>query len=267
VVTGAASGVGKAIAGVLVRRGDTVVIADIDAAGARRAADELTARGPGSAIPAELDIRDADAVTALFHKVRDDTGRLDLVFNNAGVAIRGPLEKLTPDHWRAAIDINLRGVINGVQAAYPIMLEQSSGHIVNTASLAGLVAMPMGIPYTTTKHAIVGLSLALRAEAAARGVNVSVICSGYVDTPMLTNANPGLPDPMAGTENRLKQRFAPYPPEKLARTVIRGVDRNRALIVAPLSARLVWRAARLSPAGTTRVVARGVRRPAGSAQP
>lgn len=259
VVTGAASGVGKAIATALVGRGDTVVVADIDGAGARATADELSAREPGSAVPAELDVRDGEAVAALFAKVQGDLGRLDVVFNNAGVAIRGPVEKLGQEHWDAAIEVNLRGVINGVRAAYPLMLDRGFGHIVNTASLAGLVALPMGIPYTTTKHAIVGLSLGLRAEAAGRGVRVSVVCPGFVDTPMLNNANPGLPDPMAGTENRLKGRMSAEPPEKVAKAVLRGVERNRALIVVPMSARLVWRAARLSPAGLVRVVGRGVR--------
>ena len=84
--------------------------------------------------------------------------------------------------------------MHGVHAAYPIMLEQGHGHIVNTASLAGLVPMPIGIPYTATKHAVVGLSLGLRAEAAGRGVKVSVVCPSFVDTPLLHNINPGLPE-------------------------------------------------------------------------
>lgn len=265
IVTGGASGIGEALATALVRRGDAVVVADLDAARAERVAEGLTARGPGAAAAAELDVRDFPAVEALFRKVRDEHGRLDLVFNNAGISIAGEIQNLTLDHWNAAIDINLRGVVHGVQAAYPIMLGQRSGHIINTASLAGLVPLPRGIPYTATKHAIVGLSLALRTEAAAHGVHVSVVCPGYVDTPMLANPNPGLSPGQAdsGARNRLKERRAPYPPAALADRVILGVNKNRGLIVEPASARMAWRLMRLTPAGVLRVTGRIMRlRPA-----
>src|SRR5690606_9148063 len=108
--------------------------------------------------------------------------------------------------------------------AYPIMLEQRSGHIVNTASLAGLVPMPMGIPYTATKHAVVGLSLGLRAEATGTGVKVSVVCPGFVDTPLLQNINPGLPKtPMSGDgRGEIKKQAGNfYSPQRLARDIMR----------------------------------------------
>nr|BFE29216.1 hypothetical protein GCM10010200_014670 [Actinomadura rugatobispora] len=199
IVTGGASGIGRAIATSLVARGDTVVVTDIDEAGARKVADRLNTLGRGKASAAALDVTDPGAVTGVYQGVRAEHGRLDLVFNNAGIAIGGLAEELTLDHWDRAIDINLKGVVHGVHAAYPIMLEQGAGHIVNTASLAGLVPMPVGIPYTATKHAVVGLSLGLRAEAAGRGVKVSVVCPSFVDTPLLANVNPGLPEtPMSG---------------------------------------------------------------------
>ncbi|GLZ05713.1 short-chain dehydrogenase [Actinomadura sp. NBRC 104412] len=251
VVTGGASGIGRAIATALVARGDTVLVTDIDADGAHRVADRLNTLGRGKAAAAALDVTDAAAVAATYQGVRDEHRRLDLVFNNAGIAVGGLAEELTLDHWNRAIDINLKGVVHGVHAAYPIMLEQGSGHIVNTASLAGLVPMPAGIPYTATKHAVVGLSLGLRAEAAGRGVKVSVVCPGFVDTPLLVNVNPGLPETrLSGDAKADIARAAPrlYTPEKLARDIMRGVRRNQALIVAPANGRAAWRAARLNPA-------------------
>ncbi|MFD0853232.1 SDR family oxidoreductase, partial [Actinomadura adrarensis] len=161
VVTGGASGIGRAIATSLVARGDTVVVTDINAEGARKVAGRLNTLGRGSATAEGLDVTDADAVVKAYQQVKDQYGSLDLVFNNAGIAIGGLAEELTLDHWKRAVDINLMGVVHGIQAAYPIMLEQGSGHLVNTASLAGLVPMPVGIPYTATKHAVVGLSLGL----------------------------------------------------------------------------------------------------------
>ncbi|TNY34429.1 SDR family NAD(P)-dependent oxidoreductase [Thermomonospora catenispora] len=258
IVTGGASGIGRAIATELVARGDTVVVADLNAPGAEKVADRLNTLGRGRAVAAELDVTDPEAVTALYTGVRDEHGRLDLVFNNAGIAIGGLAEELTLDHWNRAIDVNLKGVVHGVQAAYPIMLEQRSGHIVNTASLAGLVPMPMGIPYTATKHAVVGLSLALRAEAAGTGVKVSVVCPGFVDTPLLQNINPDLPaTPMSGDGRGeiKKQAGGFYSPQRLARDVMRGVDRNQAMIVAPRIGRAAWRAMRLSPLAAIRAAA------------
>jgi NAD(P)-dependent dehydrogenase (short-subunit alcohol dehydrogenase family) len=261
VITGGASGIGRAIATALVRRGDSVTVTDLDKAGAERVADRLSEHGTAEA--AALDVTDAEAVAALFDEVRERHGRLDLVFNNAGIAVGGTTDELTLDHWNKTLDVNLRGVIHGVHAAYPIMLAQGRGHIVNTASVAGLVPAPMMLPYTTTKHAVVGLSLALRAEAAARGVRVSAICPGFVDTPLLDNANPDLPETETGKHAReaaLRVQRRLYSPAALARDVLRGIDKNQALIVAPASARVVWRGTRLSPEGAVRVLRRGLGR-------
>jgi NAD(P)-dependent dehydrogenase (short-subunit alcohol dehydrogenase family) len=261
VVTGGASGIGRAIATALVLRGDTVIVTDRDKDGAEQVAGRLSEHGTAEA--AALDVTDAEAVAALFHEVGGRHGRLDLVFNNAGIAVGGMTDELTLDHWNRTLDVNLRGVIHGVHAAYPIMLAQGHGHILNTASLAGLVPAPMMLPYTTTKHAVVGLSLALRAEAAAHGVRVSAICPGFVDTPLLDNANPDLPATEAGSHAReaaLSVQRRLYTAEALARDVLRGIDKNQALIVAPASARAAWRGVRLSPEGAVRVAGRGIGR-------
>jgi NAD(P)-dependent dehydrogenase (short-subunit alcohol dehydrogenase family) len=266
VVTGGASGIGRAIATALVRRGDTVVVADLDKEGAETVAARLSERrlsGQGTAEAAALDVTDAEQVGALYRDVAERHGRLDLVFNNAGIAVGGRTDELTLDHWNRTLDVNLRGVIHGVHAAYPILLAQGHGHILNTASLAGLVPAPLMLPYTTTKHAVVGMSLALRAEAAPKGVRVSAICPGFVDTPLLDNANPDLPATETGTHARqaaLKVQRRLYPPEALARDVVRGIDKNQALIVAPASARAAWRGVRLSPEGAVRVAGRSIGR-------
>jgi NAD(P)-dependent dehydrogenase (short-subunit alcohol dehydrogenase family) len=254
-VTGGASGIGRALAAALVARGDTVALSDIDGDRAADVAEALTEHGPGKAFATALDVTDADAVAEHYRSVKSDHGRLDLVFNNAGIAIGGLAEELTLDHWNKALDVNLRGVVHGVHAAYPIMLDQGYGHIANTASLAGLVPMPMGIPYTASKFAVVGLSLALRAEAAGHGVKVSVICPGFVDTPLLTTGNPGLPQTEMGKNIRVFAKQAQprlYPAEALAKDVLHGIRRNKALIVAPASGRAAWRGARLSPGGAVR---------------
>ena len=156
-----------------------MVCTDLDEAAAARTAAPLRARS------ARLDVTDAAAVQACVDDVVPRTGRLDLMFNNAGITWGGDTELLTMDQWNAIIDVNIRGVVHGVAAAYPQMVRQGFGHIINTASMAGLAAAGQITSYVMTKHAVVGLSLALRSEAAGRGVGVLAVCPTAVETPIL----------------------------------------------------------------------------------
>jgi short-subunit dehydrogenase len=141
------------------------------------------------------------------------------------------------------------------------MIDQGFGHIVNTASLAGLLPFPMGVPYAMTKHAVVGLSVSLRAEAKAHGVRVSAVCPGVIDTPILDAEGP--PDlPRTSLAGRGREMFMhsnrgpAYPPERLAQDVLRGVERDRAIIIAPARARTAWLVSRLAPRMLERMMAR-----------
>ncbi|MFI6517750.1 SDR family NAD(P)-dependent oxidoreductase [Spirillospora sp. NPDC050679] len=253
-MTGGASGIGQAIAAALRLRGCAVVIADIDGPAAERTAGQL------GATAAEVDVADAAAVRTLIHRTRDRHGRLDYLFNNAGINVAGRHQDLTLEHWDRLLRVNLHGVVHGVHAAYPVMLDQGYGHIVNIASLAGLTPAPFMLPYTTAKHALVGLSLALRAEAAPHGVKVTAVCPGFVDTPLLDNANPGLPSTAIGRDWRriaTRAQIRLHSADRLARTVISGMERDKALIVTPALARLAWYGTRLAPATAVRVAGLG----------
>jgi NAD(P)-dependent dehydrogenase (short-subunit alcohol dehydrogenase family) len=245
IVTGGASGIGLAIATELVARGSFVVLADLDGDAAARAAAGL---GP-QASAASLDVADAEAVTTLVQRVVADHGRLDVMVNNAGVAIGGLLEELDQRHWAKALDVNLRGVIHGVTAAYEVMSAQGSGHILNTASLGGLIPAPAMLPYTTTKHAVVGLSTALRAEAASRGVRVSVLCPGFVDTPLLDDLYEA-PPRFGGNSVRARVRLLQprfLTAEHTAKRAVDGLVANRAVIPVGAMAHVTWRLARYAP--------------------
>lgn len=260
-VTGGASGIGRAVCGALVARGAKVVVADINASGAAALARELDVRGPGSATSLSLDVADARGFDEATRATHAEQGRLDLLFNNAGIGVGGPAEELGLEHWERTLDVNLRGVVHGVRAAYPLMIEQGFGHIVNTASLAGLVAFPFGTPYAMTKHAVVGLSVSLRIEARAHGVRVSAVCPGVIDTPILDADGPAdLPRTRLagrGREMMLHGNRGPaYPPERLAEDVLRGVERNQAIIVAPTRARTAWLANRIAPRLVERALTR-----------
>jgi NAD(P)-dependent dehydrogenase (short-subunit alcohol dehydrogenase family) len=257
VVTGAASGIGRSLAAELLDRGATVLVADIDGDAAEATAADLQrragtgARVQGSALPATVDVTDAGAVTESLGRFAAEQGGLDFLFNNAGIAVGGEVSDLSPAHWQRVVDVNLMSVVHGVAAAYPLMIEQGRGHIVNTASLSGLVPSPLLVPYSTTKHAVVGLSVGLRVEAAGRGVRVSVVCPGVIETPLLDKGNPAdLPpaESMPDIRDMLTQLIgAPYPAAALARDVLDNVALNRAIIVAPRRAKVVWAAYRLAP--------------------
>ncbi len=256
-VTGGASGIGAALTRALVAAGARVYCTDLDGAAAARVAD--TATGPGTASGAALDVTDAPAVQEAVDGVIADAGRLDVLFNNAGILFGGPTELLTLAQWNAIIDVNLRGVVHGVAAAYPHMIAARRGQIVNMASLAGLVPGGLLTSYIATKHAVVGLSLGLRAEALAHGVGVTVVCPGVVETPILDKGAVG---GFEGREFFLGGGGAKeaYPADRLAQDVLSGVSRNHAMVVAPGNARVAWRIARMSPAFTQRMGARSVAR-------
>lgn len=252
IVTGAASGIGKALATELVGRGATVVVSDIAAEEAGRVADQLARRtGPGRAVAATLDVTDAAAVEDLVGRTATEHGGIDILFNNAGIGVGGEVRELSAAHWQRVLEVNLWSVINGVNAAYPRMIAQGRGHIVNTASLSGLLPSPMLVPYSTTKHALVGLSVGLRMEAAAHGVKVTVVCPGVIETPLLDKANPDDLPPIASMPNIRTMLTSlvgpPYPVASLASDVLDGVALNRPIIVTPFHARRAWAVYRISP--------------------
>ena len=242
IVTGAGSGIGAALCRALTDAGADVVCTDVDGDAAERTASSLGAR----ATSARLDVTDAAAVQAAVDDVVARTGRLDLMFNNAGIVWGGDTELLTLDQWNAIIDVNIRGVVHGVVAAYPVMIRRGQGHIVNTASMAGLVPAGRLTSYAMTKHAVVGLSLALRSEAAAHGVGVLAVCPSAIETPLLDKGAIGGFDGrnyfLQG--NRSK---AAYPADRLAQDTLKAVSRNKALLVRPRSAHGQWLFARLAP--------------------
>lgn len=241
IITGGASGIGAALAQQLLQAGaGVVVLADIDEARARELAQRLGPR----ALPRALDVRDAQAVQALVDEVAQQHGRLDLMFNNAGVGLVAEARDLDLAHWRHVLDINLRGVVHGVAAAYPRMVQQKHGHIINTASIAGLAPTALGVPYAASKHAVVGLSTSLRAEAAALGVRVSVACPGLIETPLIRQSPSVRIDPVKAFG---VLGVPALPADRCAQLILQGIGRNRGLILVTWQARLVWWIARLAP--------------------
>ena len=209
----------------------------------------------------ELDVRDAEAFDRLLADTAARHGRVDYLFNNAGIGIGGPALEHSTEDWRYMIDVNLMGVVHGIQAAYPRMVEQGFGHIVNTASIAGLTACPGLVSYAAAKHAVVGITRALRVEAAEHGVRVGAFCPGFIRTPILEGGRYGR---MLGGESGMlseeaKAKLGGMEPADFAPRALNLVAVNREIIVLPWQWKVLWWLDRLLPGLVTGLTRRRMR--------
>ncbi len=181
VVTGAARGIGLAIAGRLLEEGATVVFADVDGAEARKAVERLKA--PARAVPVELDITDEAACRRLIRDVADRHARLDVLVNNAAILDISPIDGLTVERFREVVRVNLDGALICTLAAVPLM-EKTGGRILMTASIMGLVGSPESLPYSSAKGGLVNMVRALACDLAPKGITVNAVAPGFIDTRM-----------------------------------------------------------------------------------
>lgn len=238
VITGGASGIGRACALAMAGRGARVVIADVNEQRTAQTLSEIQEQG-GWARGFDCDVTRDGQVERLAERVLGEIGQADLLMNNAGVLLGGPFEKISIDDWQWILDVNLLGPIRCLRAFLPHMLERGSGYVVNTASFAGLVAHnPLTIPYDTTKHGVVGLSAGLALYLRPKGIGVSVLCPGYVATNLSehyrirglegSGAEPAqIPDSVVSAE-------------EVAGKVVEGVEAGRFLILSQPEHARIW---------------------------
>lgn len=248
IVTGGGMGLGEALCKELGRRGATVVVADVDADAAGQVAHGLRQHGV-PAVAVRVDVANQAEVAQLIGSAVAEYGRLDYMFNNAGIAIGGDSRDLSIQQWRRVLDVDLLGVVYGTSYAYQVMARQGHGHIVNISSLSGLVPQPGNVPYCASKHGIVGLSLSLRAEGADLGVKVSVVCPGDIRTKIYDNmVVVNMPREQVATLSRRTHYLMPQmSAEAAALAILRGVGRNRSLIVFPFAVQTIWHLYRCFP--------------------
>ena len=250
-VTGGGSGIGRGLAVALAAEGVAVAVADILPERAESVADEI-ARGGGSAIGLACDVSDRASVRDAKEKVQARLGAVSLLFANAGVTSVEPLADLSPDHFDWITEVNLWGVSNCLQAFLPEMIAARAGHVVATASMAGLIPswLPCHVPYTAAKAGVIGMMLNLRMELAESGVGCTVLCPGGVatrihETPLYRPTRFGGPSqerlkaaPRAFVQHTEKLRFRP--PEEVARMVLAAVRADRAIVVTDASQREIF---------------------------
>lgn len=228
-ITGSAGGIGLGIARACVDRGMKVALADIDEAALADSAQLLRARG-AEVIALTLDVRDRDSWARAAREVPAAIGPVQLLVNNAGVSASGlSFDEVSPDFWDRVIGINLTGVYNGVLHFLDGMRVAGGGHIVNTASMGGLIGGPRLAPYVAAKFGVVGLSEALRLELADDRVGVSVLCPGYVRSRLWRTSRPlrGLPDTDSPPEDVSGESArATMLPDEVGQRVLEGVVAN-----------------------------------------
>ncbi|MFF7602322.1 SDR family NAD(P)-dependent oxidoreductase [Streptomyces mirabilis] len=232
-ITGGASGLGAALASRYAGRGDRVLVTDLAA----------EAEVPAGALYQRLDITSPSHWAAARERVRVDLGGLDVLVNNAGIAAGGRVDHLDDTHWRRLLEVNVLGAVNGCRTFSPLLKAQGQGHVVNVASLAGLVH-PAGMgSYDASKAAVVALSESLRHELGPWGVDVTVVCPSFFRTNLASSL--GGEDPLMGQIAAKLISRAPLGAEEIAARVLRGVDARRFLILPDRSARVAYWTKRL----------------------
>jgi len=224
-VTGANSGIGFALSEELLKRGATVYLAGRDLKKVSDAAGRLPAF-EDRVHPLQVDVTSRMQVRKAIEQTAAEEGRLDLLFNNAGILQMALFETTTPEEWNLIVDTNLWSVIYGTHAAVPIMLRQGSGHIVNTSSVGGIIPYPMQALYNTTKFAVTGFTESLRFEYAEKGLHFSTVCPGPVATPIY-GKRLGKPDPL------MKVPGDAIPPGTAAPFILDRVAERMGIIIVP----------------------------------
>lgn len=260
VITGAASGIGRATALALARRGCHLALADIDEAGLAQTADAAAALGVRVSRH-RLDVASRDAVAALPAAVLAVHGRVELLFNNAGVALGGTFEQVSEADFDWLMEINFHGLVRMTRAFLPLLRAGDEARIVNISSLYGLVSPPGQTAYSASKFAVRGFSNALRHELAGSTVGVTVVHPGGVATAIARSARvpAGVPAEEVERQRALADKLLRLPPDRAGETIVRAVEQGRERLLVGNDAKIVALLERLAPVHYWRLLARLVK--------
>lgn len=249
-VTGAAGGIGAATARRLGGEGARLVLTDVDAVGLAHQVDRLRSDGVQVLAAEPVDVTDEAAVRDFAARVHAEHGPLDLLLNVAGISLWGTVDRLTAEHWRRVIDVDLMGPVHVLSAFLPPMMASGrGGHVVNVASAAALFGLPWHAAYSAAKFGLRGVSEVLRFDLREHGIGVSLVCPGAVATPLVGRLEVVGVDRDAPAVRQVERRFLRHAvtPEQAAEAIVRGVRRRRYWIYTSLDVRLGHWAQRWAP--------------------
>ncbi|HEV2196579.1 MAG TPA: SDR family NAD(P)-dependent oxidoreductase [Candidatus Acidoferrum sp.] len=275
VVTGAGSGIGRALAQRLAVAGSALALADIDETGLQQTAQSLAKTSAPSAKSVALvtthvvDVAKEESVKSFAADVNSRHGRVTLLINNAGVALHGDFEEISLDDLRWLMDINFWGAVYGVKYFLPMLRREPRAHIVNVSSVFGLIAPAGQAAYSASKFAVRGFTEALRHELAPTNVCVSCVHPGGIRTPIAQHARLGASTPAARREQSVArfEKLARTPPETAAAVILRGVERREPRILIGMDARQIDILQRLRPATYWKSLARKLKDPSVASKP
>jgi len=251
-VTGAASGIGRATALQIAREGAMLILTDIDGAGLEHTAAAIREAGGTVAAARALDISDFETVRRFAEDIQREHGSMDVLMNVAGISIWGDIASLENRHWRRCVDVNLMGPVHVLECFVPPMIAAGrGGHIVNVSSAAGLFGLPWHAAYSASKFGLRGVSEVLRFDLARYRIGVSLVCPGGVNTGLVKTVEIVGVDTTRPQVVAMRERFAKHAitPEKAAAAIIRGVKRKRYLVFTSPDIRLGYWSQRLFPLG------------------
>jgi len=258
VITGAGSGIGRALALNLARKGSLLALSDVDEAGLAETVDLVKGAGAREVRSDRLDVADRDAFEAYAETVVGQFGRVNVVINNAGVALAGDLVDLEYSDIDWIMGINLGGVLTGTKAFLPHLIASGEGHVVNISSLFGLVSMPGQSIYNATKYAVRGLSEALREEMLIAGhpVGVTVVHPGGIKTAIARNSRVSAKEDKSKTAELFDKKLARMTPDRAAEIIVAGIEKDQARVLVGIDAHALHWFAKLTGSRYQDVVAK-----------
>ena len=261
VITGAGSGIGRALALNLARRGSLLALSDVDEAGLAETVDLVKGAGAREVRSDRLDVADRAAFAAYAGSVAEQFGRVNVVINNAGVALAGEFADLTYEDMDWIVGINFWGVVHGTKEFLPHLIASGDGHVVNISSLFGLVSMPGQSMYNATKYAVRGMTEALREEMLIAGhpVGVTAVHPGGIKTAIARNARVSRQEDKEATA-QLFEKIARMSPERAAEIIVKGILGNKARVLVGLDAHALHHFAKLTGSRYQDVIARATKK-------
>ena len=261
-ITGAGSGIGRALSLNLARQGALLAISDVDDAGLAETVDLVKGVGVREVRSDHLDVADREAFAGYASSVADQFGRVNVVVNNAGVALAGNFEDLEYPDMDWIMGINFWGVLHGTKEFLPHLIASGDGHVVNISSLFGLISMPGQSMYNAAKYAVRGMSEALREEMLVAGhpVGVTVVHPGGIKTAIARNARVSAKEDKEQTAKLFDEKLAKMTPERAAEIIVKGVQHDKARVLVGLDAHAVHHFAKLAGSRYQDVVAKAASR-------